>query len=179
MAQIEPIDVFNVLKTVPSLFEDFRKECYTLPPQESLDYQSDSEKKYDHKRGIAFLKKHNIPTTHEELTEDSKYTYTSVMNGELRYNVGQMIVLFSETIYSSGDMTSENTWVLEVMDEFNFPANKPLHSYKVESIREALKEYLDSGIIKLHNAGLRMYRPEHTYNFAERINKVIVDDTKD
>lgn len=129
--QLEPIEVFNVVKTVPSLMKAFREECYSMPQQESLEYQADSEKKYDHRLGIAFLKKHGIPTTREDLFEDGKYNYTSVMDGDVRYNVGQFIVLFSETIYSSGDMTRENTWVLEVMDEFYFPADKPLHSLRV------------------------------------------------
>lgn len=171
MTTLEPVEVFNLVKCVPSLMDDFRKECYTMPEQETLEYKPDSEKKYDNRLGLLFLKKHGIPTTREELKEDSKYYYSSVMDGDLRYNVGQFIVLFSETIYSSGDMTKDNTWVLEVMDEFDFPTDKPLVSMHVESVREALKEHLVKGTVKLHPAGLRMYSNTHEYGFAERLNK--------
>lgn len=167
--QIEPVELFNLIKHVPSLFEEFRRDCYIVPLTESLESQPD--RKYDHKLGIAMLKRHGIPTTKEDLFADGKYIYNSVMNGDVRYNVGQLVVVFSETIYSSGDMTKNNTWILEVMDEFDFPADKPLVSMCVEDIRNGLREHLDKGIIKLHQAaGIRMYDNVHAYGFAERIN---------
>lgn len=167
---IEPIELFNLIKNVPTLMESFRKECYETPLQESLDHAPEKDKKYSHKLALAFLKRHGIPTTREELIEDSNYNYTAVMTGDVRYNVGQMIVLFSETIYSSGDISRGNTWVLEVMDEFEFPG-VPLQSKSVESIRVALKEHLDKGVVRLHPAGIRMYNCTHSYTFADRINK--------
>lgn len=168
--QLDPMELFNLLKHTPSLFTSFRKECYRTMPQESLD--APPEVKYDHKLGIAFLTKHGIPTTHEELLEDSKYIYDSVMTGSVRYNVGQLVVVFSEAIQGTGGLTTNNTWIMEVMDEFEFPADMPLVSMKVEDLRLALKEHLDKGIIKLHQAaGIRMYAVEQTYGFAERINK--------
>lgn len=166
---VEPMELFNLIKHVPSLFEEFRRECYTVPLEEALD--ANPEKKYDHNLGLAFLKKHGIPSTREDLFEDGKYTYSSVMTGSIRYNVGQLVVLFSDTIYSSGDMTTGNTWILEVMDEFEFPGNIPLVSLRVEDIRLALASHIEKGTIKLHQAaGIRMYDNVHTYGYAERIN---------
>lgn len=170
--KLEPVEAFNVLRHTPSLQSAFRDECYITPQQESLDHTP--EKKYDHTLGIAFLKKHGIPTTREGLQADSKYYFRSVKDGDVRYNVGQFIVLFSNAIHSSGSITNDNVWVLEVMSEFDFPADKPLLSLAVEDIQLALKDYLDTGIVKLHKAGHRMYDVDFTYEFAERINSVAV-----
>lgn len=169
--QIEPIEVFNVLKHVPSLTEAFRNECYTYPESESLDFtSSEGEKRYNHKLGIAFLKKHGIPTTREGLYDDGKFTYTSIKDGMKVYNVGQFIVVFSNAIYSSGDITNQNVWVLEVMDEFEFLEDLELNSFKREDIREALNVFLSTGKVKLHQAGHRIYDVTFSYQFAERIN---------
>lgn len=169
--QLEPIEVFNVLKHVPALNAEFRTECYSYPENDSLDFTtSEGEKRYNHKLGIAFLKKHGIPTTREALKADGKYTYTSIKDGTKVYNVGQFIVVFSNAIYSSGDITNNNVWVLEVMDEFEFLADLELTSLVDEDIREALKVFLDTGKVKLHQAGHRIYDVEFSYKFAERIN---------
>lgn len=175
--QLDPMELFNLIKYVPSLFTAFREECYAAPEQKTLE--DIPEKKYDHKLGIAFLEKHGIPTTHEDLYEDGKFFFESVMTGSVRYNVGQMVVIFSEAIQGSAGIGTHNTWIMEVMDEFEFPGNVTLVSLKIEDIRLALKEHLDRGVIKLYPAaGIRMYDVEKTFGFAERINKEESGDEK-
>ena len=76
-------------------------------------------------------------------------------------------------------MNLENTWIMEVMDDFEFDATKPLVAMHVEDIRIALKEHLDRGIIKLHRAaGIRMYDHEYSYKFADKINNRIKENGK-
>lgn len=169
--QLDPIETFNLIRHVPKLMEAFRNECYEMPRQENLDFVPDSAKNYVHSLGLKFLEKYGIPTTREELLKDTQHSFTSVKDGDTRYNVGQFVVLFSNTIYSSGDITNNNVWVLEVLEDFTFPADQVLVSMGVEDIRLALKEHLDSGIVRIHQAGHRIYNSEMNYGFALRINK--------
>jgi hypothetical protein len=178
--KIQPQQVFRLVGLLPkSLQVEFNKEAYEDVKQTDDGFVPDVATKYEHSLGLAWLTKHGIPNTVEELEAQRQYVFQTMVSGSDTYNVGQFIVVFPSIVYSTSDIR-DSVLVLEVMDELEFPPMPDMvipynddirnATYETEAtvaLRYALEAYIATGKIKVHEAGFRMYSSVDNYKFQE------------
>lgn len=186
--KIAPAKVFSLVKLLPKeLQNEFAKEAYQEVQDTSVDFVPDPELRYDHSLGLSWLTKHNIPNTVEELEAQRQYVFQTMLSGASTYNVGQFIVVFPNVVYGSRDIEN-NTLVIEVMDELEFPELPDLtvpfnddiraatfESADIVALRYALQSYVVQGKIRIHEAGVRMYSNAESYKFQERFEDTVTE----
>lgn len=179
--KIQPIQVLRLVGLLPKhLQQEFTKEAYVDTKPTEDGFVPDTDRIYDHSLGLSWLTKHNIPNTLDELEAQRQYIFQTMVSGSEEYNVGELIVVFPNIVYSTSDIKN-NLMVLEVMTELKFPAMTDLMTsynndiraagFETEAmvaLRYALQTYVADGKIKVHDAGYRVYSASDTYQFQSR-----------
>lgn len=179
--KIQPQQVYQIVGLLPKDMQaEFSKEAYMEVTQPEGEFIPDAVKRYDHSLGLSWLTKHKIPNTVEELQAQRQFIFQTMISGSETYNVGQFIVLFPSIIYGSRDI-GESVLLLEVMVDLEFPAmpdlvvpfndeirNAPYGEDLPIALRYALYDYVSTGKVKLHTAGMRMYGGVESYKFQDR-----------
>ena len=179
--KIQPQQVFRLVALLPKdLQNDFAIKAYKDVTPTDLEFKPDTEKQYDHSLGLSWLTKHDIPNTDEELELQRQYVFQTMVSGAQTYNVGQFIVLFPSIVYNTRDI-GDKLIILEVMDELEFPAmpdlvvpfNAAIRAAGFDeeagiALRYALFDYISSGKVRLHEAGVRVYGGTESYKFQDR-----------
>lgn len=172
MSDGTPLTASSVFQIVSlcNLQVPFKAECFREKTKEELDFDPSSNVIYSPQLGVQFLKKHNLPTTVEQLREQERYMFDTLIPGKIRYMAGDFFMIYPDVVRNRADLIDTAPLLIEVLGEFELPSDLSLES-PTENIHLALASYVQDGLIKIHEVGVRMFQQSKFYKFQQRFTK--------